>query len=394
MKNLSLSLIICLSGLAAASHAADRLQDPYAICAHVSRGELAVATDEFKRLSEIPVNWVRTDYDWGGIQRNQETWNYDHLDKLIVLSKAANVNILPILDYDVKWAHPAYKNLDLWAEYVQKTVSRYAKDIRYWEVWNEQNGFWDRPARGEDYTPLLKRSYETIKAIDPDLQVLYGGTAGVPFGYIEATLKAGAAPYFDIMNVHPYNWHGTPESMIPQLKQLKELMAKYGVAHKPIWITEIGWSTAEQNKQNDDAFIAAFRHLGIAEKKYPLAVVSDQKTAFQRTPSYGNHFFNGIRSVTLDEIAALSPAECPVLVPCGGEAFPAKYHDALRAYMAKGGTIVLPSGLPFYYDIQIQPDGSAKQVQVNDRDVASFHIAWTSWWTHKGTPERMTFAKS
>ena len=394
MKNLSLSLIICLSGLAATSHAADRLQDPYAICAHVSRGELGVATDEFKRLSESPVNWVRTDYDWGGIQRNQETWNYDHLDKLIALSKAANVNILPILDYDVKWAHPAYKNLDLWAEYVQKTVSRYAKDIRYWEVWNEQNGFWDRPARGEDYTPLLKRSYETIKAIDPDLQVLYGGTAGVPFGYIEATLKAGAAPYFDIMNVHPYNWHGTPENMIPQLKQLKELMAKYGVAHKPIWITEIGWSTAEQNKQNDDAFIAAFRHLGIAEKKYPLAVVSDQKTAFLRTPSYANHFFNGIRSVTLDEIAALSPAECPVLVPCGGEAFPAKYHDALRVYMAKGGTIILPSGLPFYYDIQIQPDGSAKQVQVNDRDVASFHIAWTSWWTHKGTPERMTFAKS
>ncbi|MBR5080154.1 MAG: hypothetical protein IKX30_15565 [Victivallales bacterium] len=394
MKKLSFSLILCLSGLAATSHAADRLQDPYAICAHVSRGELAVATDEFKRLSEIPVNWVRTDYDWGGIQRNQETWNYDHLDKLITLSKAANVNILPILDYDVKWAHPAYKNLDLWAEYVQKTVSRYAKDIRYWEVWNEQNGFWDRPARGEDYTPLLKRSYEVIKAIDSDLQVLYGGTAGVPFGYIEATLKAGAAPYFDIMNVHPYNWHGTPESMIPQLKQLKELMAKYGVAHKPIWITEIGWSTAEQNKQNDDAFIAAFRHLGIAEKKYPLAVVSDQKTAFQRTPSYGNHFFNGIRSVKLDEIAALSPAECPVLVPCGGEAFPAKYHDALRAYMAKGGTIVLPSGLPFYYDIQIQPDGSVKQVQVNDRDVASFHIAWTSWWTHKGTPERMTFAKA
>ncbi|MBO7091189.1 MAG: hypothetical protein J6W23_05340, partial [Victivallales bacterium] len=83
MKNLSLSLIICLSGLAATSHAADKLQDPNAICAHVSRGELAVAADEFKRLSEIPVNWVRTDYDWSGIQPNQEKWNYDHLDKLI-----------------------------------------------------------------------------------------------------------------------------------------------------------------------------------------------------------------------------------------------------------------------------------------------------------------------
>ncbi|MBO7619655.1 MAG: hypothetical protein J6T06_04035, partial [Victivallales bacterium] len=194
--------------------------------------------------------------------------------------------------------------------------------------------------------------------------------------------------------VHPYNWHGTPENMIPQLKQLKELMAKYGVGHKPSWITEVGWSTAEQNKQNDDAFIAAFKHLGIAEKKYPLAIVADEKTAFQRTPIMADRFFNGIRSIKLTEIATLSPAECPVLMPCSGESFPAQYHDALRAYMAKGGTIVLPSGLPFYYDLQIQPDGSTKSVQVNDRDVASFHIAWTSWWTHKGTPENMTFAKA
>lgn len=397
MAKTFLLILLCWSWLAF-GQAADRLQEPYGICAHVSRGELDVAPDEFRRLSEIPVTWVRTDYDWSLIQSAPASWSYDHLDRLLALSTAAKVNILPILDYDVEWAHPAFRHLDLWAEYVRSTVSRYAKEIRHWEVWNEENGgFWEAPARGEDYALLLKRSYETIKAIDPGLQVLYGGTSGVPISYIEASFEAGAASCFDIMNVHPYNWSGTPEDMLPQFRALRALMAKYGIAHKPIWVTEVGWSTAEQNTrktQNDDAFIAAFRHLGIAEKKFPLAIVMDEQVGALRMPSVAERFFSGIRPVRLDAIAALSPAECPVLMPCGGEAFPAQYHSALRAYLAKGGTIVLPAGLPFYYDIQIQPDGSTKRVQVNDRDMAAFHLAWSTWWTHEGTPENMTFTKS
>lgn len=126
--------------------------------------------------------------------------------KLIPLAKQANVSILPILDYDVPWATPAWRHPDAWGGYVRRIVSRYAKDLRYWEVWNEQNGsgFWrDRPS-GANYVPLLKRAYEEIKKIDPELTVLYGGTAGVPLGYIEDSLKAGAGAYFDVMNIHPY----------------------------------------------------------------------------------------------------------------------------------------------------------------------------------------------
>ena len=186
--------------------------NPYGVCAHVSRGELDIAPQEFKRMHEADINWVRTDFDWHGVEPKQGAWDFSRLDKLIPLAKQANVSILPILDYDVPWATPAWRHPDAWGGYVRRIVSRYAKDLRYWEVWNEQNGsgFWrDRPS-GANYVPLLKRAYEEIKKIDPELTVLYGGTAGVPLGYIEDSLKAGAGAYFDVMNIHPYHWQGVP----------------------------------------------------------------------------------------------------------------------------------------------------------------------------------------
>ena len=78
--------------------------NPYGVCAHVSRGELDIAPQEFKRMHEADINWVRTDFDWHGVEPKQGAWDFSRLDKLIPLAKQANVSILPILDYDVPWA--------------------------------------------------------------------------------------------------------------------------------------------------------------------------------------------------------------------------------------------------------------------------------------------------
>ena len=64
---------------------------------------------------------------------------------------------------------------------------------------------------------------------------------------IEELYKLGAGAYFDIMNVHPYCIPDRPEGHLDrQLEDLRALMAKYGDADKPIWITEIGWPTNER----------------------------------------------------------------------------------------------------------------------------------------------------
>ena len=142
------SILFFLS--AAVIFAANAADSPYGVCAHVSRmPEWKNAAEEFAVVKSGGLEWVRTDFDWKYIQSKPEEWDYSRLDQLVRTAKEKNVNILPILGYDVKWARPVDKHLDLWREYVRRTVSRYAKEIRYWEVWNEAN-----LVNGAEYTRL------------------------------------------------------------------------------------------------------------------------------------------------------------------------------------------------------------------------------------------------
>ena len=106
---------------------------PYAVCAHVSRGgEHAIARDAFRRMKAAGIGWVRTDFDWSGVERKPGEWSFDNLDETVQWAEEAGISILPILDYDVRWASPAYKHLNLWRTYVRKVVSRYKDRVRHW----------------------------------------------------------------------------------------------------------------------------------------------------------------------------------------------------------------------------------------------------------------------
>lgn len=383
------------AGLSLAAAPEAKLNDPYGVCAHVSLGELSLAPKEFPLMREAGINWVRTDFSWSWVEKKRNQWNFDHFDKLMRLVRQEKMNILPILNYDVPWATPAWKNLDAWSEYVRRVVSRYSKDLSYWEVWNEQNidGFWRDKADGENYTRLLRRTCEEIRKINPNLKILYGGTSGVPLGFIEKSFAAGAGQYFDIMNIHPYHWQGTPEWMIPQLRDLKALMKKYRL-QKPIWITEVGWSTALPDKFYLNVLPAAFEKAGIDPAQSTLGVIHAPEDNFpllqEATIRYNFSYFKAIKRFTFRQLRNLNPRQCPVLIPAIGENFPARFIPALVQYVKRGGTLVLPSGLPFYYDLQ--PDGIQKK-QVNAKYLPDLHIGWDAWWTRNGVPRQETYQR-
>ncbi len=102
-------------------------KSPYGICAHVSRhGDHELAEGEFKLMRQAGIGWARTDFDWTTVQQAQGgPWDFSLFDATVDKAEEAGVTILPILGYDVPWASPAYRHMDLWREYVQKTVGRY-----------------------------------------------------------------------------------------------------------------------------------------------------------------------------------------------------------------------------------------------------------------------------
>jgi endonuclease/exonuclease/phosphatase family metal-dependent hydrolase len=253
---------------------------PYAVCAHLSRGgEHQIAQQELKLMHQAGIGWVRADFDWSGVERQAGTWQFDHLDQTVAWAEAEGVRILPILDYDVPWARPAYKNLDKWLEYVRRVVTRYKDRIRYWEVWNEPNleQFWHDKPNPADYAKLLKATHETIKQIDPELVVLLGGVSGIPWPYLEGIYEAGGKDSFDVMNVHPYRYPSSPEErpLYDDLVRLRQLMDKYGDKGKPIWITEVGWPT-----QQDRRGVSPERQAEMLARTYLLSLQAGVEVVF------------------------------------------------------------------------------------------------------------------
>lgn len=368
--------------------------NPYGVCAHVSRGELNIAPQEFARMHEAGINWVRTDFDWSPIEQKPGQWNFTRLDQLVLLAKKNQINILPILNDVVPWATPPWKYPDAWGAFVHSMAAHFGKDLRCWEVWNEPNssGCWRGPASGTQYAGFLQRAYEEMKKVDPNLTVVYGGVAEVPLDYIEDSLKAGAGKYFDVMNIHPYHLHGGPELLPAQITSLRELMAKYGVGNKPIWITETGVPSSPQRRVFRDVLPAVFKRLNLDPKQMTVAVVYDVASGFEGArnffPDHSKTIFKNVAPVTLAQIKTLNVKDFPVLVPAATQEFPAQYIPALVGYVQRGGTLLLPYGLPFYFDHQLDGRGwITKKVQVNDRYMKDFHIGWDTWWTNPGTPK-------
>jgi len=152
------------------------------------------------------------------------------------------------------------------ADYARAVLSRYEGKVERVEVWNEWNGYgapWNRgPCSDPDVAPecyaeLLKVTYETVKEVHPDAEVV--GPAGVtlPYGFLERVFAAGGLNYLDAVTVHPYGFPAAPETgycqasegncgLEQRIEQLDALVRQYnGGESMPIWFTEMGWGSYE-----------------------------------------------------------------------------------------------------------------------------------------------------
>lgn len=297
---IALASITAGSVLAASAPAEDQQGlSPYGVCAHISRGdEHPFARKELALMRKAGIGWVRTDFSWSGVERRPGTWSFEQLDETVAWAEAAGVRILPILDYDVSWARPAHRHLDQWLQYVRRLVTRYKGRLRYWEVWNEPNleHFWHDKPDPKDYTKMLKATYEAIKQIDPEAVVLLGGTAGIPWSYLEGVYQSGGRDSFQVMNVHPYRYPQTPEQrpLYDDLVRLRRLMDQYEAdSGKPIWITEFGWPTHQGSRG-----VTPERQAEILPRAYLLALQAGVQVVFwyefqapEGKPDYNEHHF-------------------------------------------------------------------------------------------------------
>ncbi len=248
-------------------------------------GNLAVNVrgDEQARMMDLiresGAQWHREDFSWERLQPKQSgpfRWGGDgygflNFDESVSQLSHAGLKILGLLAYNPAWYKGKNPPLDAWIDdwqnYVYNVVSRYGRQrgqVSHWEVWNEPNlsvyGYENGLYSVEDYARLLRVTYTTIKAADPQAVVVLGGLASVwsevppnyydTFDYLDRLGQAGAWPYFDVLNIHAYR-PGPPEGrfqrrdrtmdLADEMREVDGFMDRFGV--KPIWFTEIGWGS-------------------------------------------------------------------------------------------------------------------------------------------------------
>jgi len=127
---------------------------------------------------------------------------------------------------------PSEAVLQEWAAFVKSVVQPMKGSLRYWEILNEVN-IWSQPSgersmKAEKYVPLLRTAYETIKGIDPSLQVVGFALAGADYDYLRAAMQLGAGKSMDIFAWHAYRDAPDMPDTYADLMKMKSLLKEQG----------------------------------------------------------------------------------------------------------------------------------------------------------------------
>ncbi|WP_249167548.1 glycosyl hydrolase [Bradyrhizobium elkanii] len=198
---------------------------------------------------------------WAQINPAPGIYNWARFDAILAAAEREHVEIVLNLAYTPRWAAsvkdapPAFTpgassppaDLASWDDWVRAAVTRAAGRIKYWEIWNEPED--PKYYLGDIATmvQLQKRAYEIIKASDPTLTVLTPPSNGTPDGYRwqEAFMAQGGGQYADVFAFHGYT--SEPEAVLGIIARFKKILAAHDLSARPIWDTEAGWSSYEDN---------------------------------------------------------------------------------------------------------------------------------------------------
>lgn len=224
---------------------------PFGVCTHFGQFKHKVP-ETLELIKRMGASWIRDELYWGNVESEKGKFSFpEYYDAYMKAAGELGIRPLVIFNYsnrhyDNGLAPHTEEGRKAFARYCRELMERYGQICRHWEVWNEPNiGFWTPKPNPEDYTNLLKVTYQTVKSVDPEAVVVGVCTAGTDLGFIEEVLKRGGGKFMDAISVHPYRYPRSPEAtdFVGEMQRLKNMLDKYGAGHLKVWITEFGYPT-------------------------------------------------------------------------------------------------------------------------------------------------------
>lgn len=211
------------------------------------------------RLAADGVEWLRIDLYWSTLEPRRGRLDpvaLSQTDTAVAEARARGLRVLAVLWGTPSWAsgvrptraarhkHLAAppRNVQDFARVAGRLARRYRGQVAAWELWNEPNKprFFDGTPRR--YVKMLRAAYPLVH---PHAQVVFGGLSRHDVRWLGSAYEAGARGSFDVLATHPYpERHDAPPEgpAISSVQGVRALMLRWNDP-KPIWFTELGWST-------------------------------------------------------------------------------------------------------------------------------------------------------
>ncbi len=215
-------------------------------------------------------SWVVQLLEWREVAPVPERRVWEYPDLLVQGCEYYGLNLALRLDHPPAWAVQSSSaenmpvDLEAYAKFVQEVAQRYRGRVQAYIIWNEPNlslEWQDQIPDPFAYTELLKTAYHAVKSADSQAIVVSAGLAPTNEQssqalddrvYLQMMYTFGTKDYFDVLGAHPYGFAYPPddppaahESLnFSRLSQIRHIMAQNGDERKPIWATEMGWTTS------------------------------------------------------------------------------------------------------------------------------------------------------
>jgi polysaccharide biosynthesis protein PslG len=231
--------------------------------------------EEAVLAAQTGVQAVREDLSWALTEPHENQYDWSNYDAVVRTATETGLMVLPVLDDAPSWASPGEgclpANAATYAAFTAATVDRYGPGGQFWrenpalperplvwyELWNEP---WDADCNRDPatYARMVVAAVNAGRAVNPSVRFLLGADtsfhtlAGRREDWIAGMYAAvpDLGDYFDAVSVHPYG--ADPDVYTPgsdtdnepaRLEQVHAELAAHGDGDKPLWVTEIGWST-------------------------------------------------------------------------------------------------------------------------------------------------------
>jgi len=201
--------------------------------------------DELAQLTKLSgVIWVRDRISWGEIETQRGNWaEHTRYDSAAEIQTKHGLKVYQVFHNTPGWAekegktHSFPDDLRDAYNFAAELARRFKGKVDAWEVWNEPDIIVFSDELGDSYSALLKAMYLGFKAVEPELPVLLCSFAMAPGKFAETVFQNDVQNYFDIYNYHIYDsWEKHADRALKHI----DIMRRYGLERKPIWLTEAG----------------------------------------------------------------------------------------------------------------------------------------------------------